>query len=149
MTTLFDVPADILIKRTAQKLKDEYNIGKPDWVMQVKTGMHKELAPVDSDWWYIRCASILRKTYMDGPVGISKLRGYYGGKHRRGVASPAHARGSGSIVRKALQQLEAAGLVKSGKKGRAISAAGQSLLDNTAHELKPGLVEQYPGLEKY
>ena len=149
MTTVYDIPAEIMIKHVAQKLKQENNVAAPEWAMQVKTGVYKELSPIDHDWWYIRCASILRRIYIDGPVGISRLKSFYGGKHRRGVASPSHVKGSGSIVRKAIHQLEKAGFIKSIKKGRVISPAGRSFLDNTSYEVKKELLEQYPGLEKY
>lgn len=149
MTTVYDIPADKLIENVAQRLKEENKVELPDWGTQVKTGMNKELSPVDSDWWYTRCASIIRRIYIDGPVGVSRLRSFYGGKHRKGAVTPAHVKGSGSIVREALQQLEKSGLVKSMKKGRVISPQGQSLLDNAAHDVKSGLLEQYPGLEKY
>lgn len=142
MTTVYEVPADKLIKNIAQKLKEDNKVESPRWAQHVKTGVHAELSPVDHDWWYTRCASILRRVYIDGPVGISRLRSFYGGKHRRGVASPHHAKGSGSVVRVALKQLEKAGLVKSIKKGRVISPAGQSLLDNSAHSIKVEIVEQ-------
>ncbi len=51
---------------------------------------------------------------------------------------PEHARpGSGSILRKALQQLEKAGLVKTVKgRGRMITDKGKSLLDSIAAEIK-------------
>ncbi len=149
MTTVYDIPADILIKNVAQKLKDENFVQAPDWGSQVKTGVHKELSPMDQDWWYTRCASIVRRIYIDGPTGVSRLKSFYGGKLRRGSASPHHARGSGSVVRVALQQLESAGFVKSVKKGRVITPKGQSLLDNIAHEAKSGLLERYPGIDKY
>ena len=149
MTTVYDVPADILIANTAEKLKTENMVQPPEWANNVKTGIHKELSPVDNDWWYTRCASIVRRIYIDGPVGLSKLQSFYGGKQRPGASTPIHVKGSGSIVRGALQQLEKAGLVKSVKKGRVVSPAGQSFLDNLAHDVKAGLLEQYPGLEKY
>ncbi len=149
MTTVYDIPADVLIKNTAQKLKDENFVQAPAWGSQVKTGVHKELSPADQDWWYTRCASIVRRIYIDGPTGVSRLKSFYGGKLRKGSASPHHVRGSGSVVRVALHQLESAGLVKSVKKGRVIAPKGQSLLDNVAHEAKSGLLEQYPGIDKY
>ena len=31
----------------------------PDWVDLVKTGKHKELAPYDADWYYIRAGKKL------------------------------------------------------------------------------------------
>ena len=149
MTTVYDIPANELINHVAQKLKAEQMIKAPLWAPHVKTGVHKELSPVEHDWWYTRCASIIRRVYIDGPVGVSRLKNIFGGKYRRGVAPPVHAKGSGSIIRTALHQLEQAGLIKSSKKGRIISPAGQSFLDNMAYEVKPELLKQYPGLEKY
>ena len=69
MTTVYDVPADELIKLTAEKLK-EMGLQPPEFTKFVKTGVHKEKPPEDEDWWYIRCASVLRRIYIDGPVGI-------------------------------------------------------------------------------
>lgn len=136
MTTAYDVPAEPLIKKLAEKLKNEFKIEEPSWAKWVKTGPHKERPPENADWWYIRVASILRKIYMRGPIGVSRLRKFYGGKRDRRSKPYKHVKGSGSIVRKALQQLEEAGLVeKIADKGRRITPKGQSLVDNTAHEI--------------
>jgi len=136
MTTAYDVPAEPLIKRLAEKLKNDFKIQPPEWTKWVKTGMHKERPPENPDWWYIRVAAILRKIYVRGPIGTSRLRGFYGGRRDRRNAPYKHVKGSGSIVRKALHQLEEIGLVEQIKgKGRKITAKGQSLVDNTAHEL--------------
>jgi small subunit ribosomal protein S19e len=149
MTTVYDIPAEILIKHIAVKLKEEKIVEPPKWALYVKTGIHKELSPVNDDWWYTRCASTIRRIYIGGPVGVSRLKSFYGGKHRRGAKPAVHAKGSGSIIRTALHQLEKAGLVNTIKKGRVISGKGQAFLDNTAHEAKSELLKQYPGLEKY
>ena len=55
-------------------------------------------------------------------------------------------RASGAVIRKALQQLEADGLVASDRNGRVISAKGRSLLDKVASKI---VNEQYPELKKY
>lgn len=36
----------------------------PEWVDIVKTGTHKELAPFDEDWFYVRCAALARHLYV-------------------------------------------------------------------------------------
>ncbi len=136
MTTVYDVPAEPLIKKLAEKLQNEFKIEPPEWVEWVKTGIHKERPPENKDWWYIRAASILRRVYIRGPIGVSRLRGLYGGRRDRGSKPYRHVKGSGSIIRKALQQLEEAGLVKTVEgKGREITPKGQSLVDNTAYEV--------------
>ena len=83
MTTVYDVPADLLISAIAKDLNENKSINAPEWAKFVKTGVHKERRPEDMDWWYTRCASILRRVYIDGPVGLNSLRSYYGGKKDR------------------------------------------------------------------
>lgn len=149
MTTLYDIPASDIIYKVAEKLKENENIQPPEWASFVKTGTHKQLAPTNKDWWYIRCAAVLRTIYIDGPIGVERLRSVYGGKKDKGSKPNKKAKGSGSIAREAAQQLEAAGFVKSLKSGRIISPAGQSMLDNTAYEVKQTLLDKIPELAKY
>ncbi|MFQ6074334.1 MAG: 30S ribosomal protein S19e [Candidatus Bathyarchaeia archaeon] len=151
MPTPYDVPADLLIQRLANYLKDEVDkITPPPWASLVKTGSHAERPPQNPDWWFTRCASILRKVYLRGPIGIQRLRAEYGGRKDRGV-KPEHARkGSGAIIRKALQQLEEAKLVESsGNRGRIVTKQGRSLLDRLSTEIKKELEKQLPELKKY
>lgn len=137
MTTVYDVPPNDLISAVAQELKAGSKVQPPEWAPYVKTGAHKEMPPTNPDWWYVRCASVLRRIYIDGPVGVSRLRSYYGGKHRMPVATARHSKGGGSIIREALQQLEKAGYVKkANRKGRQMTPEGQAFLDNTAHKVK-------------
>ncbi len=128
-----DIPTSKLIEKTAEELKKINEIKPLEWAKFVKTGRHKERPPVSKDWWYVRAASILRKTYVLGPIGVSKLRRKYGGRKNRGHKPERTYKGSGSIVRKILQQLEKAQLIqqvnKKGHKGRIISSKGKSLLD--------------------
>jgi small subunit ribosomal protein S19e len=136
MVTVYDVPAEQLILKAAQKLKEGGKIVPPEWAEFAKTGRHTERAPVQEDWWFIRSASILRKLYVKGPMGSSKLAAEYGGFADKGSMPNRAVKGSRNIARKCMMQLEAAGLLVSvDKQGRAISPAGQSLLDNTAKEV--------------
>ena len=151
MPTPYDVPANLLIRRLAYYLKDEVDqITPPAWASMVKTGSHAQRPPQNTDWWFTRCASVLRKVYLKGPIGIQRLRAEYGGRKDKGVR-PEHARkGSGTIVRRALQQLEEAKLVESlGNRGRIATKQGRSLLDRLATELKKELEKQIPELKKY
>ena len=45
MTTVFDVPADLLIKKVAEEFKENDKINSPAWSNFVKTGVHKERKP--------------------------------------------------------------------------------------------------------
>lgn len=115
-------------------------IKKPEWAELVKTGVFKERPPVDSDWWYMRAASMLLKIQKLGCVGVSKLRTKYGGRKNMGVAPEHFFRGSGKIIRTILQQLEVAGLLKQDKKGqhkgRVLTGKAVSLIANTSKKLE-------------
>lgn len=137
MVTVYDVPADILIKRLAEELKENFpEITPPPWAMFVKTGCFKERVPVDPNWWYVRAASILRKLYVKGPLGVSRLATEYGGT-KKGRRRPPHFRKAGrNHIRKILQQLEKSGLVhKVDKKGRQLTPKGMSFLDSLAADI--------------
>jgi len=151
MPTPYDVPASILIERLARHLKEEVDaIAPPPWGSFVKTGSHVQGPPQNPEWWFTRCASILRKIYMKGPIGIERLRSQYGGRIDRGVR-PEHARkGGGTIIRKALQQLQAAELVEPLKnRGRVVTGKGRRLLDKLSTEIKVNLEKTKPELKKY
>lgn len=149
MTTAYDVPASNIITMVADNLKENENIQPPEWAGYVKTGVHKELPPIESDWWYTRCAAVLRKIYMGGPIGVERLCSVYGGKKNRGSAPSKKAKGSGAVAREVSKQLEAAGLVRKMNDGRVISPAGRKLMDNTAHAVKGELISTIPELAKY
>ena len=122
-----------LIQKVAAYFRENKIIEPPAWAMFAKTGVHKERPPQDPDWWYVRAAAVMRKLYLKGPIGVSRLRKLYGGKHRRGHRPPKFAKGSGAVIRKVLQQLEAAGLVeKYDNRGRVLTEKGRELLEEAA-----------------
>ncbi|WOF15766.1 30S ribosomal protein S19e [Methanoplanus sp. FWC-SCC4] len=149
MTTVYDIPPDVLIEKVAGELEKLDAIETPEWANFAKTGVHKQMPPKDEKWWFKRAASILRRVYVDGPVGVQRLRSFYGGKQDRGSKPYQFRRGSGSVTRKALQQLEAAGFVENTKDGRVVSPAGRAFIDGVAHKAKESVVETIPGLAKY
>ena len=151
MTTPYDLPASKFIEKIAKHLKENVDkITPPPWAAVAKTGSHVEKQPQNPDWWYIRCASLLRKIYANGPVGVEALRADYGGRKSRGVKPGRAAKSGGSVIRKALQQLEAAGLIESVKSdGRKVTREGRKLLHELAEELGREIVKELPELEKY
>lgn len=150
MTTAYDVPANLLIEKIAEKLKKMEACKPPEWAPFVKTAIHKEKAPLDPDWWHTREAAILRKVYVHGPIGTMHLRAKFSGPKDRGSKPYRVALGSGAIIRNALQQLENAELLKTVKgKGRELTPKGRSLMDNTAREALQDIIKENPELGKY
>ncbi|MEM4703947.1 MAG: 30S ribosomal protein S19e [Candidatus Bathyarchaeia archaeon] len=150
MTTPYDVPASKLIKKVATYLRENVDaVTPPPWASVAKTGSHVEKQPQDPNWWYVRCASILRKTYIYGPIGLEKLRAAYGRGKRRG-GKPRHvSKAGGSAIRKCLQQLEAAGLVETLKpQGRRVTKAGRKLLQELAETVEKEQEKELSALAK-
>lgn len=136
MTTVYDVNASDLLTRLTEDLKEVPEVIPPVWAKYVKTGVCKERPPVQDDWWHIRAASLLRRLYIDGPVGVERLRRYYGGKKNRGHKPEKFKKASGAVIRTLLRQLEAAGFVETAPDGRKLTPRGVSHLDRLAYEVK-------------
>jgi small subunit ribosomal protein S19e len=151
LPTPYDVPASLFIPRLAKYIKDNVDQVQPlPWSPLVKTSSHTERQPEEADWWFNRAASILRKAYLHGPIGVERLRADYGGRHRKGVSREHARKGSGANVRRILQQLEAAGLIESTKnQGRITTKEGRRALDKLAAEIKEELEKKQPELQKY
>ena len=151
LITPHDVPASKLIEKLAKYLRDNMDeVNPPPWASFVKTGAHIQRQPQNPDWWYIRCASLLRKIYVHGPIGLERLRVDYGGRKDFGVNPEHTVKSGGAIIRKAFQQLEAAGLVETLKpRGRMVTREGRKLLQELAEEVGKELVKAMPELEKY
>lgn len=150
MTHPTDVPPAHLLPRLASELQSKQMVAPPVWASFVKTGVHKQRAPSQADWWYLRSASVLRKIYLHGTTGVARLSADYGGKRDRGSA-PYHARtGSRAVLREIVHQLEKAGLVQRYKnRGRRLSADGMKLLDTVSRDVLKKLAESRPELQKY
>ncbi|MEM4268153.1 MAG: 30S ribosomal protein S19e [Candidatus Woesearchaeota archaeon] len=136
MKEIMGVKKTELIEEIAKNLREIRDIKAPVWAEYSKSGTHKSRPPARTDFWYIRSASVLFKVSRKGPIGVSKLRTFYGGKKRRGHQPPEFRKGSGSRIRKILQQLEKAGLIKYVEKGvhkgRIVTPAGSKIIAKSA-----------------
>jgi len=152
MPSIYDIEPYELIRRAAEQLKKD--IPMPEWTKYVKTGPSRERPPIQTNWYYYRAASILRKIYMLGPIGVNKLRIKYGSKKNRGVAPAKFKRSGGKIIRSILQQLEKQGYIrqaqKESHKGRVITPKGKSFLDKISgkNELRGSEGKNISGVPK-
>jgi len=140
MVNVFDVRADELIKNLSQELRKMSEIKPPEWSKFAKSGPSRKRPPENDDFWFVRAASILRQIYIMGrPIGTQRLKTKYGGKVKHGKRTNYFRKGSGSIIRKILQQLEKEGLIEkkeiNGTKGRVLTPKGKSLVDKKAAEI--------------
>ncbi|RZF37719.1 hypothetical protein LSTR_LSTR003130 [Laodelphax striatellus] len=135
--TLKDVDQHKFVKAFSAFLKKSAKVKVPEWVDIVKNGKFKELAPYDQDWFFTRCAAIVRHIYFRSPVGVGAITKMFGGRKRNGVC-PAHfCRSSSGVARRALQALEQMKLIeKDAVRGRRITTQGQRDLDRIAAQVK-------------
>lgn len=151
MITAKMVPPDLLIKRLAEYLKENVKEVQPaEWSYYAKTASYNERVPdAPEEWWYIRAASLLRKLYIRGTIGVERLRREYSWRKRRGTRPPKSVKAPGHAMRLMLRQLEKAGLVTRTPKGRTLSPKGRSLLDKLSYEIFKQLAEENSELKKY
>ncbi|CDS05217.1 Putative 40S ribosomal protein S19-A [Lichtheimia ramosa] len=134
--TVKDVNAHAFIKAYSAYLKRTGKLEIPKWVDIVKTGTHKELAPYDPDWFFVRAASVARHIYIRKCVGVGALKKVHGGRINRGSRPSHHVDASGAVNRRVLQALEKIGVLEQDKKGgRRITQDGQRDLDRIAMTL--------------
>jgi len=136
MVSVKEVPSQQFVEKLEEELKKIEQIKPPKWMSFAKSGSHRERPPQQPDFWYIRAASLMRRLSVEGNIGVERLRTYYGGRRRRGHKPAISKIAGGSVIRKLLQQLEAAGLVAKDKKGRKLSPKGQKLVSSVAKGMK-------------
>jgi small subunit ribosomal protein S19e len=149
MVNVHDVPSGKLIPALAEHVKDLPGMEAPDWARFVKTGSHTERPPQNPDWWFTRAASLLRKLYLHGPMGLGDLERSYGGSKAVAYYPKHHRDAGGSSVRRMLRQLEQAELVTKTPKGRVLTPKGTAMLDRLSVELFKAAVEEDKALERY
>jgi len=131
-----DVPPKDFVVAYAKHLKRSGKIEVPKWADIVKTGAHKQLAPYDPDWYYVRAASMARKIYLSPCVGIGSFRKIYGGSKNNGTKPSHFCLSSGAIARHILKQLEGIKVVeKDTRGGRSITRTGRRDLDRIAGQI--------------
>jgi small subunit ribosomal protein S19e len=135
--TVKDVDQDKIVQGVALFLKKSGKLKVPDNMDVVKTSKAKELSPSNIDWFYVRCASILRRMYHRGPIGVGGVQKIYGTRKRNGVKPSHYCRADGAISRRAVQALEHIKLIEKHPegKGRKLTAQGQRDLDRIASQI--------------
>lgn len=139
MEYVYTADTNAFIEALAAELQSMDEISEPEWAAFVKTSHGKQRPPSQENWWYLRTAAVLRKVALRGPIGTEKLRTLFGTRKNRGMAPEIFVRGSGSVLRKVLQQLETAGLVAKydgPRKGRIVTPKGISLMTKIAKQVE-------------
>jgi len=128
--TLKDVSSKHFIKAYSSYLKRTGKVNVPKWSNIVKTGIHKQLAPYNPDWFYVRMAAIARRIYLRPCEGIGFYKRIFGGSYSNGLRPYHFTTSSGSIIRTCLKQLTALKVIEPHPKGgRRVTSSGRRDLD--------------------
>jgi len=149
MVSVHDVPSARLITALAVQMKEVPGVEQPEWSKFVKTGSHAERPPTNSEWWFTRAASLMRKLYLHGPVGLTDLERAYGGSKALKYYPKHHRDAGGSSIRKILKQLEQAELVTKTPKGRVLSSKGRGMIDRVSKDVFAAASEENKALARY
>ncbi len=149
MVNVHDVPSGRLIAALAEQVKELPGMEAPDWARFVKTGSHAERPPQQSGWWFVRAASLMRKLYLHGPIGLGDLERAYGGSKAVAYFPKHHRDAGGSSIRKILKQLEQAELVAKTPRGRILTSKGTAMLDRLSRELFKTAAESNKAIARY
>ncbi|XP_001358783.2 40S ribosomal protein S19b [Drosophila pseudoobscura] len=134
--TVKDVDQHVLTKVLSAFLKKSGKITVPEKADYIKTGKFKETAPTEQDWFYTRCASIMRHLYFRSPAGVAAFTKVYSGRKRKGVQPSKYCRSSDGCIRMAFHALETARMIeKHPEGGRKLTPAGQRDMDRLANQI--------------
>uniref|UniRef100_A0A0X3NYR9 Small ribosomal subunit protein eS19 n=1 Tax=Schistocephalus solidus TaxID=70667 RepID=A0A0X3NYR9_SCHSO len=137
-----DVDGHSYVQALAKFLKKSEKVKQPEWVDIVKLSIANEQAPYDPDWFYVRCAAVLRHLYLR-PAGLAGLSKAFSRRKNNGVRPCHRARASTAVLRRCLHQVEAMGLCKKRDDGgREITSAGRRDMDRIAYETYKALKSQ-------
>lgn len=91
---------------------------------------------MNPDWYYVRAASIARKIYLNGGIGVGTLAHWYGGAAKKGNGAWHFRKASRGLIRHILINLQNAGTVELTENGgRRITSEGQMELDTIARTI--------------
>lgn len=134
--TVRDVPAAKFVKGLAAQLKREGKLMVPNIAEFAKTSHGRERAPQNDDWYYTRCAAVLRRVYLR-PAGLGGLSKPFGNKKNKGCLPEATIRAATGPLHWACKSLEQLKLLAKGKKsGRIVTREGQRRADTVAFNVK-------------
>eukprot|EP00826_Nyctotherus_ovalis_P000256 TRINITY_DN0_c264_g1_i3.p1 TRINITY_DN0_c264_g1~~TRINITY_DN0_c264_g1_i3.p1 ORF type:complete len:149 (-),score=54.68 TRINITY_DN0_c264_g1_i3:47-493(-) len=140
----------MFINEFAASLEKSGNFAIPKWVDFVKTGVQKELAPYNDNWLFVRAASIARRIYLHGMLGVNTLRTMYGSKNRKGTAGPHFRKSDAKVIRYCTCQLKKMGyldliidkveddngnMIDLSTKGKVITKKARAEMDKIATEI--------------
>ena len=135
--TVHDVPANKWVKAMAQQFKREGKLMVPTCTEHLKTSHGRERAPQNNDWYYVRCAAVLRHVYLRPGNGYGGLAKAFANKKNKGTLPEATVKAATGPLHWACKSLEGLKLIAKGKAhGRVLTREGRKRADTVAFNVK-------------
>jgi small subunit ribosomal protein S19e len=105
----------------------------------MKQGHGLERAPQNADWYYYRCAAVLRRIYNRPGTGYGGLSKAFATLKNNGSRPEKTVKASRGLLHWACRSLEGLKLIQKGKKsGRTVTKEGRRKCDAIAFNVKSG-----------
>ena len=135
--TVRDVPAHKWVRAMAMQFKREGKIQVPTCSEIMKTSHGRERAPQCNDWYYMRCAAVLRHIYLRPGNGYGGMSKAFANKKNRGSKPERTIRAATGPIHWACKSLEGLKLIGKGKShGRVVTREGRKRSDTVAFNVK-------------
>ncbi|EPY29798.1 small subunit ribosomal protein S19e [Angomonas deanei] len=137
--TLRDVNAWRWIKVCAAHFKREGKLFVPNCTEIVKTSHGRERAPQNPDWYYIRCAAVLRAIYLRPGEGYGGLSKRFGNKKNNGSCPEHTVRSARGLLHWSCKSLSKLGLLEKGlsdQGGHRVTKQGRKVADALAFQVQ-------------
>ena len=131
--TVRDVHTQRWVKAMASHLKQEGKLFVPRCSELIKTSHGRERAPQNPDWYYVRCAAVLRAIYLRPGTGYGGLSKRFSNKKNRGSQPEQYQKAARGPLHWCCRSLEGLKLIQKGKtSGRIITKDGRKKVDTVA-----------------
>ena len=137
--TLRDVAANKWVRAMALHLKQSGKLFVPNCAELMKQSTGNERAPQNVDWYFFRCAAVLRRVYVRPGTGYGGLAKAFAILKNNGSRPEKTVKASRGLLHWACRSLEGLKLLGKGKEsGRVLTREGKRKCDAIAFNVKSG-----------
>lgn len=137
--TMRDVSANKWVRAMAAHLKQSGKLFVPNCTELMKQSTGNQRAPENPDWYFYRCAAVLRRVYVRPGTGYGGLGKAFGMLKNNGSRPEKTVKAVRGLLHWACRSLEGLKLLAKGKvKGRVLTREGKRACDTIAFNVKSG-----------
>ncbi|ORD93517.1 ribosomal prt S19 [Enterospora canceri] len=124
-----------LVEEIALMLEKE-KIEMPVDADLIKTGSGRQYSPMQSNWFLLRTASVLRQAAIKNGISLNGLAYRYGNRKNRGVRPTKFARGSRYVIEMAVENLVKLGWIDFKQKDGIVTEKAEGVLKKCIEQVR-------------